>query len=261
MVKARVEVYDFMYVDAPRIRSLISQLHDIGVLDGVTETDEAEHGKSSTVSGTMGPKALLSSEAGKGSERITRESQSRKYDVQYALPIDLLDMLENDCLVTDAANDFRYGSIARLTGNVYAMDLSILHGSWGTIAKMSDEIDQPGMEDLVDKMLSSMPPSVQVVMGSGSAKVWANLPREHWLVPPANITLSHGTKISGDWTILGVVDALPENRASTNVSTPSSQMAEAMDQIGDALRRLMGRPIDCYGFSPILVYRKVLRNR
>ena len=258
----RVEVYDFMYVDGPRIRSLISQLHDIGVLDELTETDEAEHTRSSHLGGTIGAKPIVSSEADKNSSRATREAQHRRYDVQYALPIDLIDMLEGEGLVTEKPNDFRFGSIARFTGAVHAMDLGIFEGSWGNLADMADGMKEPGVAKAIGSMLSKMPPSIQAVLTNRGAKVWTNLLREHWLVPPTNFGLSHGTKIGGDWTVLGVVDALPDDPKKIEaIETPSTMMAGSMDELMTALRQMMGRPSECFGFSPILVYRKVIRKR
>lgn len=263
----RVDVYDFLYVDAARIRSLISQLHDLGILLEHIETDELESGMSGSgeaqgASSGLTKLAFDASANVQGSaSRTTRGSQQRRYDPQYALPIDLIDILSEEDMIRTDIEDFKYGTIASFEGKCFAMDFSAMENSWESIfSSLSD----PASKSLglgLGNYLKVMSPTVISVFHSAKGRVWSSLLKSNWLIPPADISLSHGSHISGDLTILGVVDAVPDRPARDGTYVPELKFSEAFSGLATELRKLMGRPPDCYSFLPLIVYRHIARKR
>lgn len=263
----RIDVYDFLYVDAPRIRSLISQLHDLGILLEHIETDELESGLSGSgeahgASAGLARLAIDASANVQGSaSRTTRGSQQRRYDPQYALPIDLIDLLEEEEMIRTDVSDFKYGAIASFEGRCFAMDFSVMENAWGSFFNGSSDLPHPEHASGLAEYIKATSPTVISVIHSAKAKVWSSLLKSNWLIPPANLSLSHGSHISGDLTILGVVDAVPDRPGHTDHYTPDLGFAVPFTGIATEIRKLMGRPTDCFGFLPLIVYRKIARKR
>jgi len=259
-VGKRVEVFDFIYVDAPRVKSLISQLDEDGPLAEMTSTDALEADKESGLGGNLGSENLAGVKASKGTRRKTIEYVQRRYEVQFALPIDLLDLLNEHELVQRQTSSFRFGTLAEFTGDLFIMDLASLHSGWEGMIKGAAGLDQAD-EAAAMAIFSSMPPAVHAVFYRGTAKVWSMLVSENWIVPPQSITLSHGSRVPGDWKILGVVEALPSDKqAAPNDKPMDNQLGPTFDILGPKMREMMGRPNDCFGMTPILVYRSITRK-
>lgn len=264
----RTDVYDFLYVDAPRIRSLISQLHDLGILLEHVETDEISsdisgsgeaHGGSAGIVKHLGLDASATVHG--AASRSTKGAQQRRYDPQYALPIDLIDLLAEEDMIKTDVNDFTYGSIAAFEGRCFSMDFSAMENSWESIILSSNELDTSAIAPGIASYFKAMSPSVISIFNSAKGKVWCSLLKSNWLVPPADISLSHGARINGDLTVLGVVDAIPDRPNQGNSYIPDLGFAPAFFELTELLRKLMGRPTDCYGFLPLIVYRRVTRKR
>jgi len=60
------------------------------------------------------------------------------------------------------------------------------------------------------KVMEQLPHPIQAVMSGNFGASWAALAVEHMAVPIDGISLMHGSKFGGEWTMLAVVDALPE---------------------------------------------------
>lgn len=163
-------------------------------------------------------------------------------------------------LIQRDTSKFRFGVLGEFTGDIFMMDLASIHSGWEGMIKGSAGLQQAD-EALALSMFESMPAAVHAIFHRGNTKVWSMLVRENWIMPPQSITLSLGSHIAGDWRILGVVDALPTSKASTPPAAPTqSVLGKVFDQLGPKLREFMGRPDDCFGFTPVLVYRAITRK-
>lgn len=95
----------------------------------------------------------------------------------------------------------------------------------------------------------------------GRLKVWSMLVLEHWNIPPQSVTLSLGSFVAGDWKILGVVDAMPAAKPGAEQHPPvDTTFAKPFANLAENMKALMGRSNDCYGFTPIIVYRSIVRK-
>jgi len=76
--------------------------------------------------------------------------------------------------------------------------------------------------------------------------------------------MNHGIVIEGRWQALGIKDANPATEghldAQAKVMTDrfsEMQYFKEIVTVNQNLRKLMGRPIDCYGITPLLIFRDV----
>ncbi|MEQ1930330.1 MAG: hypothetical protein ABL957_07325 [Parvularculaceae bacterium] len=260
----KISVYDFLYVDATRIRSLISQLHASGVPIDLEETNkvEGELSGSGDVAGKIGVgdwKLLEANAEGSGKLSGSLETK-RRFDVQYTLPMSLLRLLTDQDIINREPREWRFGTIALFTGQVHLADISSVHGSWDAILEAGSGLEGSALVE-AKALLGNMPPSVHGIFHKNSAKVWCNLLRENWVTPPSGITLSHGSHVAGDWSVLGTVDALASENVDKDYQPPvSGALYDVFRKVADGLREMMGRPDGCFGLSPLLVFRQVTRK-
>ncbi|MCP5433208.1 MAG: hypothetical protein H6923_08060 [Alphaproteobacteria bacterium] len=269
-------VLDFLYVDAVRVRSFISQLGEIGVLDGVTETDALDASKATTFSGSIGGEPIIGSGVERTSERATSESQSRTYDVQHRLPVSLLNLLETQNLIQRKIVDAAIGDLVVCSGTLSIIDTSF-HRELYSSAKMK-ELSVRRSEERLKKegqtydleslhieldMIRMIPPFVQALVDTGNVAVWLTLRPESLTTPPHEINMKHGVVLQGSWTLLGIKDSTPslapeilQDATRLKGRFENQSMIAEMIDVLTALRGYVGRPPSSYGVTPLLIYRE-----
>ena len=76
----------------------------------------------------------------------------------------------------------------------------------------------------------------------------------------ADLSLKHGTEIPGEWHLLGVLDALPDQIpaqtvvVNTGVPQHFGTLIKNFSNLG---RTLLGRAPEAYGMTALLLFRKV----
>lgn len=265
-MRDQLEVFDFIYVDAPRIKSLYTQLNEDVPVGDLTASDAIESVKESDNVATLGSDHLIGGKRTKKRLSKTVETIQKTYEVQFALPVDFLAMLNEHDLIQRDTSQFQFGSLVEFSGDIFLMDYASIHSGWDALleAGQDNKNNQVSKADLAiaKSIFGSMPPSVQAVFYNGTNKVWSMLVMDHWVIPPQSITLSLGSMVKGDWRIVGVVDALPIDKPSKDLLPPVlTKFSIGFAALGLRIRALMGRRDDCFGITPILVYRTVTRKK
>lgn len=256
----KIEVYDFLYVDAPRIKSLIAQLDDDGPLADLTITDSREDERGHDIGGGVGSEHIAETRASRASKRTTGESYQRRYEVQYGLPFDVMRRLDEREIIQRDPARWRFGAIAEFCGDMFLMDFASIHAGWEGMIKHAAGLAAAD-EAAAMSIFSRMPASVHAVFHRGATKVWSMLVLEHWNIPPQSVTLSLGSFVTGDWKIVGVVDAMPTTKSATEQHPPvDTTFAKPFANLAQNMKSLMGRSADCFGFTPIIVYRSIVRK-
>ena len=99
-------------------------------------------------------------------------------------------------------------------------------------------------------LVGMLPHTIQAVIqqDSGSA-VWRSLREDGLIVSASDLTLKHGVTVSGVWTVVGELDALPSSKSGPvlEVDTPmdASPMSGQMRMLTPAIR-------DCSSVRPKL---------
>lgn len=179
-----------------------------------------------------------------------------------------------------------------MSGSLSVVDLSVLQKLW-TVPAVK-KLVQAGMEedtapqqnraerrrapkkggdnsatdvmDLFIPLMSALPHSVQARLRTAEHdSVWCSLQENNMITPSSELLLKHGANVSGEWSMLGVLDALPageeDNDLHQTLSTlelASSPMGQMMIALQPLLNIGLGRPASAYGVTPLLIFRSVI---
>jgi hypothetical protein len=113
-------------------------------------------------------------------------------------------------------------------------------------------------------MVEHLPHAVQCIFTSLSNQfVWALLRDEYIAGSSSDLALRYGMAIDGEWSLLGIVDALPADQGTSQTFDPSVLAAIAGNAIAGEIAkvariaRAMGRPWNAFGLTPLLIFREV----
>ncbi len=274
-------VFDFLYHDPLRIASFLGQFDPSGVAQSLKRTDQTARtstdGSSDSIklsagviSGNLGGQIGFSEGAQHGSERT--------YDPLWSNARAFLDYLEQKSMVERDILEARIGQFVLFKGDLSISDLTLLKEAWklpqmrklfgvedapvskhrNSSAKLNNE---PNTNAFALDILSILPHSVQATVSSSLTSVWANLKPDCLATEPSDLTLKHGHAIPGTWSILGILDAQPQLLPDAEVQASEGDAAQAANilfrMLAPVTRNIMGRPLDAFAVTPLLVFREV----
>jgi len=119
--------------------------------------------------------------------------------------------------------------------------------------------------DLGIEMLKSMPSTIQARLATATREVyWGSLTAEGLTSSAGDLMLKHGVKLAGEWSMLGILDAVPDPTDAylaeiQNAITLATlgPMVGGIGVLAETLRPMIGRPTDAYGITPLLVFREI----
>lgn len=289
-------VFDFLYCDNHRIASFLAQFDDSGHLERVIQRESAQKGSKRGWSFNLGGGSPLLASANASlsmaPDATGSEASERVYDPFWANARTLLDYLEGAKLIQRDVGKARIGQFLLATGSLSVFDMSLIRMAWenpSVVAAMRKsqgeqtqqithanrhsrraerQKDKPTEVDDVKSMLDIiklMPHKTISSLQADGNNVWSILNEKYVSGSPAEIMLKHGVNIQGDWSMIGIVDALPHAPDSdveiyrTIIGALGlGSMGEAIAQIAPAMRVMLGRPEDAFGVTPILIFREIL---
>jgi len=298
-------VYDFLYHDPRRVGSFIAQMDASGHLTSLKQTETAESGSGMKSSAhASGNIAIARGGAGFEDQRtaVERESLERTYDPLWTNALALLDMLSERNMIQDGLSAARIGQFVRISGTLTVTDLTLWRGLWSMpalkealseSANAGAEVPTPSREErrkqeVVNRgkapskstleqsmeaglaLVGMLPHTIQARLTADSLEmVWCSLKEDGLVVSASDLTLKHGLTVSGVWTMVGVLDALPEVDVDGH-PTPTaisdiiysqavgvSPIGELMQRLTPAIRGLLGRPARAYGITPLVIFRQI----
>lgn len=259
-------IYDFLYLDRSRIDSWLAQFFDEGVLRSFKQTGTATESNNNDVSTDIkiiGAKLSSGGSATEGHEKV--------FDSQWSLPLMLIDRLDEAGMINHDVTSAALGELVRMIGNVQMTDIAMLQSIWKPAigVLVSQQKVTPGSKsaisilkktlDHLGDVINAMPASPQIyIKDSSSIGAWASLKEDCILVNPATLALAHGASIKGEWRILAVLDAKPDNSEEQAIPPiNTSDIAEMMNSVMNLVRTLVGRSQDAYALTPIAIYRAI----
>lgn len=275
-------VYDFLYHDARRVGSFLSQFHASGLLQSVKET-EALGENTATKSGASAGGGLPGIARGQaqfedqaGSER--REASERTYDPLWQNARALLDFLDERDMIRRDLQSARIGQFVLVKGRLSVLDTGLMRDAWHlpTISKMiragaaqnpKNMKGQPQPVEVIMDLLKVLPHSTHAVLQGAHDSVWFGLDSASLITAASDLLLKHGTEIAGEWHLLGILDARPEppkgigwavSEVSAASTVPEDRIvATLIEALAPIARNMFGRPPASYGATPLLVFRQV----
>lgn len=256
-------LFDFFYIDRDRVSSLTAQIFGSGVITSVKQT-EAEGDKSS--------KGLeLSVKIAKakfGSEDTFNSSQERLFDASWSLPLNLLDRLSELSMIKSSLTDARRGDLILSSGMIKIFDIGLVQQMLPAakkIARHGNKSNQGKKQEsdlaVAEEIIKFLPKSVQIDMADTDGNIlWMSVAPENMTIPTGDLILKYGPMIPGKWHVLGMLDAHAEDTLEdpdAPYPNVSNQLKASMDYLGLMMRSEVGRPMNAFGMTPLLIFRKI----
>jgi hypothetical protein len=279
-------VLDFLYHDVRRVGSFLAQFDYFGHLQQITATDSAskgaKRGYSLKIGGTVPvPGSVDGAEGsltfGRDPSVAGSESQARVYDPLWTNALALLDYLDERTLIQRDIANARIGQFVLVTGGLTFLDLRLLNEILEVpqlktalirgIAKIPEvntseiELKTPEKRaEFVLGILRLLPTTLQFTLDAKPVRVWGTLEENSITGSPTSMALSHGETIPGEWSVVGILDGLPDagiDISQTAAAKDPAPLKRAMGGMANIARKVFGRPADTYSVTPLLIYRKV----
>lgn len=297
-------VYDFLYHDARRIASFISQFDDYGSLTGIVQKEAADSATGErTKFEASGSIAAIVKGGGAFEQDVnsgaSRES-SRTYDPLWTNAVALLEYLDERHLLHRDFNAARIGNIVAFTGDLSVFDLGVLRKMWDLpgvkklmlaqvqsakeaestrnrherrkSASLSASKSPPDNTEVALEMMTILPHAIQASVADDVRSIWCTLREDSLSISGADMLTKHGLTVSGQWTIIGILDAFPDgpdfHPDDGGPSLSALQQMVAGSRLGffafniaahlvPHIRNLLGRPAASYGITPLLIFRQI----
>lgn len=295
--RATDSVYDFLYHDGRRIASFLAQFDPSGALTQInrgTAAEKARHDGHKLEGGAGFPGIAKGMASNTGEVRYRRQDEIlRVYDPTWANAREFLDVVDDAGLIHRDVSSAALGQIVLCQGSLTVKNLQMLMSIWASPAAkkmMGDGLKQnapkplpkshrndtrltalhaaaraeaealkDGMAFFMD-IIPTLPHTVQATI-SGDDSVWCSLMPEGLTFDPTDISLKFSDRIPGEWSAIGILDALPDEPPSAEIKKVDYLSGAAMAKLGDAItpmiRTFLGRPYEAYGITPLLVFREV----
>jgi hypothetical protein len=287
-------VFDFLYHDNRRIASFLSQFDNNGLLTGLTQGEGVTKGAKRSKRFGIGANAPVLGggnvdfEIGPG--ETGTETLERVYDPYWANARQFLDVLAERSLLQRDINAASIGQFILITGFLSIQDLSALKEAWKlpsiqrtiksgvaggkrqgsmTAAQKNAVREELNNTELFLEFIQILPHSVHARLLSEvnetTSLSWCTLDPSFLVMPASDIMLTYGESMSGEWSIVGILNAYPEFRTpdinqrfdDSDFGLMHSLVGQVAKLISPVARLTMGRPSAAYAITPILIFREV----
>jgi len=217
----------------------------------------------------------------------TAEGYTRVFDPYWANARALLDYLSENDLLQHDLDSAKLGQFVLAKGYLSVLDLAMLKDAWklptiarkvlgsvvsGKTSNMSAaakaaQKEQKENAELMLEMMQLLPHSVHasLLTSQGRAQmIWCTLREEYLAIRASDITLSYGSTMPGEWSMVGILSASPEFVApDVNVQddpTPGvfqSVIGHVSKTLAPIVRVAMGRPAAASAITPLLIFREI----
>jgi hypothetical protein len=293
-------VFDFLYHDIRRVGSFLAQFDNFGHLQSVTASEGVSKG------GTRGYSLKLAGavpvpgaiEGAEGSLTFAREpgqngseSFERTYDPLWTNARTFLDYISEQSLLNRDLKNARIGQFVLATGKANILDLEMIKRMWDlppiqALVKAGAETQtglnrqdrrrqgrqntqEPSPADMMMAMVKVMPHTLQISLRRDDGlSIWGCLASDSLVGKCSDLVLKYGLDLAGAWTVVGILDALPdptnETDSSESLDIATAVAAGSSSAIGTlarivqpVTRTILGRPTGAFGITPLLVFREV----
>lgn len=293
-------VYDFLYCDTRRIGSFLAQFDDSGHLEKVVQKDAVTVGAKRGYKIALGGGGTLAGTGAQGSagfeispEAGGSEASERVYDPLWTNALTFLDYLDGAGLIQRGVKAARIGQFVLASGNLALFDFNFLKVAWEnpylknviaphimagqTIEEPAavnrkqrhnrPQSKEPTLAEGVFDLLKVTPHAIVASMQDDVA-IWCNLSEVSLVGKSSDILLKHGASVAGEWTMLGILDAVPdEHEMVGDIDVTQLKQLATVGGLGSLgamvvayapmIRTMLGRPTSSYGITPLLIFRQV----
>jgi len=273
--KPKATLYDFLYIDNDRVKSLYSQLFS-GLLSAIENVASETISKKTDVKIGGSPVGSLSREI----DKKEIESSLDRLDPHDLILRDVLQgLLESGNILSDIS-EAQPGNIILLNGQISILNFETYKHFIAMMPHLMQAGETPSPEsptqkkhrkhfekeekkkqesvlNIIKGFSDIVPWGIQVIMESTDGiDAWGALKTDNLRDAPGNLTLKYGPTLSGRWYMLAIVDIV----GAVSFANPlnlSPQIIGLMEA-GHGMRGSFGRPDNQIGVTPLLIFRKLL---
>lgn len=260
-------LFDFLYVDRPRMASYIAQLFDDGLHTSTKKTSSIGNQSSGKFSGSI--PAFAKGEL--GATDITNEGIERQFDAAWSAPLNLIRELQQAGFIQTDIASAALGQIVLFRGNIQVLDYRLLQRLWEpmlahqlllqpahTAAQQKEKkAAAEGQKHLV-KVVENLPHLVQIRAFNDAHQLWGTLEPELMVTGASDLAFKYGPCIPGEWLVLAVLDAKPFSDSDLKLPNGLGEVEAGMLQMAIQLKMLFGRGSLDFGMTPLAIYRRVM---
>ncbi|MRW88827.1 hypothetical protein GJ699_02380 [Duganella sp. FT80W] len=260
---------DYVYIDNVKLSHYYSQLSSNGLVVGSKRITK-EGGKQGS-SGTVKIPVLS---GGMAAETTNEHSLEINIDAAFSRPQETLDALFDAGYISGGLSNSPVGALVLVKGSITLVDIRILRDLWVDMGEMVAANETASIQNIKErqrvavqkkkefealaKMIAKLPHSLQGTLFTDSDAAWFTLKPECLLASADDLTFKHGSALQGEWHTLGILDALPDGLYFGSDAQNYHQLSPieiAMGTMLNGVREGLGRPVDRYGITPIMIFR------
>ncbi|NVM78727.1 hypothetical protein FHW83_004557 [Duganella sp. SG902] len=265
---------DFLYIDTARLSHYYSQLSADGLVTQSKRLSKDTHKSTDNV----GLKAVVT--GSRQSEAGSETSIELQIDPTFSRPQDTLDALYSAGYIGDSLTDAGIGTLFLTHGSISMFDVRMLKTMWPHLGEV---VAEEGAKNVVGhaqrqkaraaakkeysaimQLISNLPHSLHgSIISADHSLAWFTLKPECMLVNPDDLAFKHGCDLPGEWHMLGIVDAKPNDTIENIVKADAlnAQLEGATRVMLLHIRQFFGRPEDRYGVTPVLIFRTIKKSQ
>lgn len=262
-------IFDFFYIDNPKIKSFYAQLNGLGSLNTLKSTSQI--GDTRKLEASVGMPAVTGGKV--GNDHTVNTTSEHLYDGIPTMPREMINKLDELGFIQRELDPSNLGNLVLVEGYLNITDIEVMKGVIDpTIKFMLNNMPnitnahkerkknlESTITPLVDFMKNvpfALSCNLFVPYDSGDlVQVWMSLSREDMSTVIHDINFKHGEKLAGKWYVLGILDAIPNSLDSSNITLPSTGEMEQFKSAMSEMMKMFGRDNEAYGMTPIAIFR------
>lgn len=262
-------VYDFFYVDTGKIKSFYAQLMGNGSISTYKEINQASDQQHKEA--TVGLPAVTGGKL--AHTHAAQQSGERVYDAMPTMPREMINKLDELGYIYRELSPDMLGNLVLYKGTLGVVDVSVVKElvepainfqvkelSKGNAAQKKEAQAFKDQLKEVVSLMKAIPYAIEAQLLVSSSDhsdtkehIWMTLSRDEMVGSPHDLNFKHGEFLAGDWYVLGVLDATPNDTAEHE--PPRTEIRTMVGTVVGMLRQLFGRSERSYSMTPIAIFR------
>ncbi|MCA4780482.1 hypothetical protein IF090_12790 [Acinetobacter towneri] len=262
-------IFDFFYLDNPKIKSFYAQLNGLGALNTLKNTSQI--GDTRKMEATVGVPAVTGGKM--ANDHTVNTTSEQLYDGLPTMPREMINRLDELGFIQRELAPENLGGLVLVKGYLNIVDIEVmkavidpaLHFALGSMPnttsahKNKREEFKSSTKPIVDFMKNipfALSCNMFVPSESGDlTQVWMSLSREDMPSFVHDINFKHGEKLAGMWYVLGILDAIPNSMDVSDVVLPNIGEMEQFKKAMSEMMKMFGRDDESYGMTPVAIFR------
>lgn len=268
-------IFDFFYLDNPKIKSFYAQLNGVGSLNTLKNTSQI--GDVRKIEATVGAPAIAGGKL--GNDHSASTTSEHLYDGIPTMPREMINILDDLGFIYRELSDAMLGNLVLLTGRLGVIDIEVTKELVGPALnfyikdllkentqesrKLAKEI-KDNLKDIT-QLFKGIPFGLEAKLLQYTGKIdeesgiplcneaWMTLNRDEIIGNPLDLNFKHGEFLAGEWHVLGVLDALPYD--DFTYTTAPNEFRDGIVNMVKMIKTVAGRPDTAFGITPIAIFR------